>query len=923
MIARVMWNYPWAALAVALLPLPVGYVRGRRLLRRVDEPTFAEEWWGHRIETYRFAIAALAGASALAVRRIAACGWWSRRWPVGSATFRRADSGPRTATSSGAVSTRSQRPSAPREVRVRQKEERAERPRLIVQPLVLPLLVVLLAWQIAYPHLVLRAFDAQPITDEVLTSRFAPMIAKAKCPEPRVASIGPRRGFFVNAFAFPGSPHGSVLLSDTLLRRLEPDETVGIFAHELAHLEEHTPRKASQRQGWTMAWSVVSIGVAWAAARDSDGLALIVGVAWLLVALLAMVARRRRARHHEGESDLRAVELCGDVDFVIRGLTKVHVLNRAPRRWDSANEARLTHPSLARRIQALRQKYGSGSSSAGEAAPPPAPLTVESRKRSGETLTLDAFGVRPPGGDAIPYGELTAIHVRPTLAGPVLVYRRGVEPVSTFPFHRHDAAAVQALLDQVDLHLAPAPAGRTTREKTRPRTLAAGLFLMGVTPGFSVVTMIAALVAFFLPSSAPLAAAGVTAVAAAIAGVQHPPESVPRNVFYFIALVMSAGGMALFTLALGGRDERRRGTWVILVALLVCLTVSALPLFLSPGVAMLIAVARDRPGVVISLLGIAAAPAFLPRRAWRFASLLPLLFAAGLTYTAASSRMNLSADDSLRSAQPARTVPAPRLLASMDLDRPVDQIQLSPDGERFVARRRSENDEDEDLQTATFVLGALHQAPQPIADALTISFAGNDRLKIHELHDGKVRVRVTTFDGHDVSIAPEVEATPPAGAFSFVNTETHVAWVRAHRDPAAFALTTVHRQDIFIDRVQVLQTYFNLRLREIPGDDAHILYFATDRATTNAGMVDLATRRFRPILSLPEVILQAEATSDGRLIARTTHGAVLLVDLHNHTVARLAETDVTDPVDLAINGHTAAVVQWTEKGSKLFFYAVP
>src|SRR5258706_3504197 len=703
-----MWNYPWAALAVALLPLPIGYVRGRRILRRVDEPTFAEEWWGYRIATYRFAIAALTGASLLAVRWIAVwlvisvlASWignfqthkrlHDEAWSLGEFLLWR------TRTYLGALGLWLLVLTAPLLV-------------VVLGPqFALPLLIVLLAWQIAYPRLVLRAFDAQPVTDEVLTSRFAPMIAKATCPEPRVASIGPRRGFFVNAFAFPGSPHGSVLLSDTLLRRFEPDETVGIFAHELAHLEEHTPRKASQRQGWMMAWSVVSVGVASAAARDSHGLGLVFGVAWPLLALLAMVARRRRAQHHEGESDLRAVELCGDVDFVIRGLTKVHLLNRAPRRWDSATEARLTHPSLARRIQALRRKYGSGSGSSAEAAPSVAPLTLQSRKRSGDTLTLDASGVRPPGGDVIPYSELTAIHVRPTLAGPLLVYRRGVEPVSIFPFHRHDAAAVQALLDEIDLHLALAPAGRAAgREKTRARSLAAGLFLTCVAPGINVVAMAGTLVAFFFPSSAPLAAAGVMAVAAAITGVLHAPESVPRDVFYVLAFIIGGTGAVLFTLAFQGRDARSRGRWAILVTLLICLTVSALPLFLSPGVAMLIAVARDRPGVVISLLGIAAALAFLPRRAWRFASLLPLLFAAGLTYTAASSRMDLSADDPLRSAQPARNVPAPRLLASMDLDRPVDLIQLSPDGERFVARRRTENDEDEDLQTATFVLGILH-----------------------------------------------------------------------------------------------------------------------------------------------------------------------------------------------------------------------
>ena len=85
---------------------------------------------------------------------------------------------------------------------------------------------------------------------------------------------------------------------------------------------------------------------------------------------------------------MRAVELCGDVEAVIGGLTRAYLLSRLPRRWDSAREARLTHPSLARRIQTLRKKYG------GAPVMPPEPLVVRSRKRTGDYFVFKPEAAR-------------------------------------------------------------------------------------------------------------------------------------------------------------------------------------------------------------------------------------------------------------------------------------------------------------------------------------------------------------------------------------------------------------------------------------------------------------------------------------------------------------------------------------------------
>ena len=79
---------------------------------------------------------------------------------------------------------------------------------------------------------------------------------------------------------------------------------------------------------------------------------------WPLVLLGTLALRMRWRQEHETASDRRAVELCGDPDALASGLTKLYALGRVPRRWSASVEQRASHPSLARRLAAIRGRSG-------------------------------------------------------------------------------------------------------------------------------------------------------------------------------------------------------------------------------------------------------------------------------------------------------------------------------------------------------------------------------------------------------------------------------------------------------------------------------------------------------------------------------------------------------------------------------------
>ncbi len=88
-------------------------------------------------------------------------------------------------------------------------------------------------------------------------------------------------------------------------------------------------------------------------------------------------------------------------------------------------------------------------------------------------------------------------------------------------------------------------------------------------------------------------------------------------------------------------------------------------------------------------------------------------------------------------------------------------------------------------------------------------------------------------------------------------------------------------------------------------------------------MIDLSGNppRATPVARLPEVVVQTAATPDRRVIARTARGGVLLFNARTGVVSKIAEMEVSNPIDIAINGHVAAVVQWTAAGSQVLFYS--
>ena len=104
--------------------------------------------------------------------------------------------------------------------------------------------VVLLAWNMRYHELLRWLFSAQPIRDEALMAQFTKMADTCGLGKTQFEVMDLRGGAVLNAVALPSLRQPAVVFTDTMLRRLDFDEVVGICAHELAHLGT-TPRHVS------------------------------------------------------------------------------------------------------------------------------------------------------------------------------------------------------------------------------------------------------------------------------------------------------------------------------------------------------------------------------------------------------------------------------------------------------------------------------------------------------------------------------------------------------------------------------------------------------------------------------------------------------------------------------------------------------
>jgi Zn-dependent protease with chaperone function len=381
------------------------------------------------------------------------------------------------------------------------------------------LAAVLGVWGHHYSAVLLWIVRARPLA---AAEAWVPILERSQAPPPRLLAMPVPGGRFVNAFALPSSRTASVLFSEPLLELLDAREQAAILAHEMAHLE-HYDRRRCRIAAVSGVALVVLATLGAALALDWLGGGVLV-LAWSAGLILAFALRTSRQRAHETESDLRALALCQDADALISGLTKLTTAGRVPRRWSSEIERHASHPSLARRLQAIRRAAGMAPESLRAAD-----VLVVSTAPPGGRVILDDRGVSWLGGIgtaerrdpallrqlattswAVPYTDLVELRVVASWWGAASLRVRDRAGTSrTVRIAADDLHALQQRLDAVEHRLAH-DAQLAAPSPVVARLTAIGLWGVSIGSLFPL-GLVIGVIALVRPSRAALAAVAGTA----------------------------------------------------------------------------------------------------------------------------------------------------------------------------------------------------------------------------------------------------------------------------------------------------------------------------------------------------------------------------------------------------------------------------
>ena len=171
-----------------------------------------------------------------------------------------------------------------------------------------------------------------------------------------------------NAFAVGRKGNGTVVVSEELLHRLEPDEVEGVLAHELAHIRNRDVVMMVLGQGVA---SIVAIVAQWAVLLTGDNdladfvLAIVVGQITQMLVMLFVFAI---SRYREYVADEDAAAEIGSGEPLARALEKI---SRGTERSEAELDTQVnalcifgekrgiaklfaTHPPVEKRIERLR-----------------------------------------------------------------------------------------------------------------------------------------------------------------------------------------------------------------------------------------------------------------------------------------------------------------------------------------------------------------------------------------------------------------------------------------------------------------------------------------------------------------------------------------------------------------------------------------
>lgn len=616
----------------------------------------------------------------------------------------------------------------------------------------LAIAVLLLAWSERFAEVTRFLLQVRPISDPAMLERFEALARRSTAPMPRFDCMDLKGGVLVNAFALPSLRRASAIFTDTLLARLEPEETVAICAHEIAHLEHYDARRLRRFRRVNRALIAVAGTITPVASAVSFGGREMLWILWPLAVLCALIWRAKDRQKNETISDQRAVALTGDAEALARGLIKLYAWGRVPRRVGLDHEQRATHPSLARRIRDIRSAAG---------VPPPQPASVETFTSAdgAARVAFEPARLRWMDGDAsehaIAYAGLAELRVdaKGTATPRLVVIDRGGHKWN-MPLAAGDVGRVQVALDAVDgLLVHQARPFRVSPALTR----VLGWLLVAIAVSIGQVAAAAtALLAMLRPGTPLLAAAGTACVASAFLTLRDGAA-----LYWPLALTLGVAGAGVWILAYVKRNEERAhgpGRPVLILAVLAAIS---LVLVVSGGLTAvrLHQSARSLPSASVLLLALATALMPERRRALRLAAVGAVAVAAVLVGIASIAFLDRAGRDPLLvDARDVRIVTldgAP--VAEYEVPAVTADVILSPGGASYmVSRYLPEADEPVVADAWRYQFGRVAGPTHPlVADAA--AFVDDDRLLSVRFHEGTVDLREIAVDDATVEWQQRVD----------------------------------------------------------------------------------------------------------------------------------------------------------------------
>jgi heat shock protein HtpX len=544
------------------------------------------------------------------------------------------------------------------------------------------LTAALWCWNAHYTDVVRFLMRSRPVSDPVLAARFVALAQASSAGMPRFERVDLRGGSIANAIALPSLNRAAVLFTDTLLSRLEENESVAICAHELAHLEYYNParlRHMNVGNVLLIAGSVLTV----ATTHVLDPW-ISLSILWPCVVVVTMGWRARHRQLHETESDLRAVALTGDAAGLASALTKLHAYAHVPRRVDAELEQHASHPSLARRIKAIRAMA--------PAAPAAATLQaafVADDGRAQVTFGSDRLEWREGNAalHSLTYACLTELRVQAPASGlpRLLVVERGGRRWEMV-LAGGDVGRAQGVLDLIDGQLAePTPVVLATPAAQRLVTFIA--ISASVLSG-QIATIIVGLIAMMRPSAPLLAAAGAAMVAAAGLSLRQP-DWAGLDLELLPVPLLAIGSFLVWSAWTTRHDEPHRNT-ARLVATLGILGLIELGAVFAGGTDVVHAhrSARMLPGAVVWPVAFGAALTWYPAATARAGAAASFVVALAVAIVGSIPFLDRFGDDPFLLESPAMDETSLAAVPATELVLPfyAMDVQLSPGATHVAAR---------------------------------------------------------------------------------------------------------------------------------------------------------------------------------------------------------------------------------------------